>query len=142
MIKKNAVCLSQSGISNFDPHVINHVNNWERLRPIVASGFGILGSIPPALGCSAYLVVCREEGALCVELLAFSRFFPSHPQPFLSSVYQYNGCLSSRCHRGSWLGYQILPAIGAVSIMELAANSGSSRMSQAPNLHIETQLFI
>ena len=35
---------------------------------------------------------------------------------------------------GSWLVCQILPAIGAVSILDLAANSGSSRMSQAPNL--------
>ena len=29
----------------------------------------------------------------------------------------------------------------AVSILELAANSGSSRMTLAPNLHIVTQLF-
>ena len=29
-----------------------------------------------------------------------------------------------------------LPAIGTVSIWELAANKGSSRMSQASNLHI------
>ena len=73
---------------------------------------------------------------------AFSRFFPFLLHPLLSSVYQYDGYLSSRCHGGSWLGYQILPAIGAVSILELAANSGSSRMSQAPNLHIETQLLV
>ena len=73
---------------------------------------------------------------------AFSRFFPSLPHPLLFSAYQYDGCLSSRCHGGSWLGYQSLPAIDAVSILELAANSGSSTMSQASNLHIETQLFI
>ena len=30
---------------------------------------------------------------------------------------------------------QVLPAISVVSILELAANSGSSRMSRAPNLH-------
>ena len=36
---------------------------------------------------------------------------------------------------GSWLGCQVLPAISAVSILELVANSGSSRMSRAPNLH-------
>ena len=36
---------------------------------------------------------------------------------------------------GSWLGCQNLPAMGAVFIKELAANSGSSWMSQAPNLH-------
>ena len=32
-------------------------------------------------------------------------------------------------------------AIGAVSILELAANSRSSRMSQAPNLHLAMQLL-
>jgi len=34
-----------------------------------------------------------------------------------------------------WLGCQDLPAMGSVFIKELAANSGSSWMSQAPNLH-------
>ena len=42
---------------------------------------------------------------------------------------------------GSGVGCQVLPAIGAVSISELAANSGSSRMSRAPNLHRATKLF-
>ena len=42
----------------------------------------------------------------------------------------------------SWLGCQVLPTIAAVSILELAANSGSSRMSQAPNLRRAMQLFI
>ena len=35
-----------------------------------------------------------------------------------------------------------MPAIGAVSILELAVNGGSSRMSQVTNLHIATQLFM
>jgi len=35
---------------------------------------------------------------------------------------------------GSWLGCQDLPALGEVFTLELAANSGSSWMSQAPNL--------
>ena len=43
---------------------------------------------------------------------------------------------------GSSLVYQVLPAIGAVSILELAANSGRSRMSQASNLHLATQLVL
>ena len=43
---------------------------------------------------------------------------------------------------GSWLGCLDLPAMGAVSIWELAANSGSSWMSQAPNLHFARQLLI
>ena len=53
----------------------------------------------------------------------------------LSTVYQCDGCLSSQGHGGSWVGCQVLPAISVVSILELAANSGSSRMSRAPNLH-------
>ena len=36
---------------------------------------------------------------------------------------------------GSWLGCQVLPAISVVSILELVANTGSSRMSRAPNFH-------
>ena len=42
----------------------------------------------------------------------------------------------------SVMGCQALSAISRVSILELAANSGSSRMSQASNLHLETQLLI
>ena len=45
-------------------------------------------------------------------------------------------------HGGSWLGCLYLPAMGALSIQELAANSGSSWMSQAPNLHFVRQLLI
>ena len=45
-------------------------------------------------------------------------------------------------HGGSWLGCHVLPAIGAISILKLAANSGSSRMSQAPSLHLVTQFLI
>lgn len=37
---------------------------------------------------------------------------------------------------------QVLQVIGAVSFLELAANSGSSRMSQAPNVHLVTWLLI
>ena len=62
-------------------------------------------------------------------------FVPSLPHSLLSTVYQCDGCLSYQGRGGSWLGCQVLPAISAVSILELAANSGSSRMSRAPNLH-------
>ena len=92
-----------------------------------------------ALGSSAYLSVWRKKGALCVEHLAV--FVPSHPHPLLSTVYECGGCLSSQGCGGSWLGCQVLPATGAVSILELAAINGSSRMSRAPNLHRATQLF-
>ena len=95
--------------------------------------------IPYALGWSAYLSVWREVGALCFEHLAVFCSLP--PPSLLSTVYQCDGCLSSRGHGGSWLGCQVLPAIGAVSILELATNSGSSRMSRAPNLHRAMKLF-
>ena len=76
-------------------------------------------------------MVWWEEGAFYLEHLAVF----SLPPCLLSTVYQCDRCLSSRECGGSWLGCQVLPAMGAVSILGLAANSGSSRMSQAPNLH-------
>ena len=73
---------------------------------------------------------------------AFSGFSPPSTL-LLSTVYQCDGCLSSLAHGGSWQGCQVLPAIDAVSVLDLAANSGSSRMSQAPNLPtVATQLLI
>ena len=88
----------------------------------------------PCTGRRAYLSVGQEVGALCVERLAV--FVPSLPHPLLSTVYQCDGCLSYLGRGGSWLACQVLPAISAVSILELDANSaGSSRMSWASNLH-------
>ena len=87
--------------------------------------------IPHALGCRTYLSVGPEVGALCVERLAVL-IVPFLPHPLLSTMYQCDGCLSYLGCGGSWLGCQVLPAISAVSILELAANSGSSRMSRAP----------
>ena len=71
---------------------------------------------------------------------AFGDFSPPFP-PLLSTVCQFDRCLFSQGHAGSWLGCQVLPAIGAVSILELAADSRSSRMSQAPYLHLAMQLL-
>ena len=65
-------------------------------------------------------------------------FVPSLSHPLLSTVYLCDGCLSYLGRGGSWLGCQVLPAISAVSTLELAANSGSSGMSQAPYLHSES----
>ena len=98
--------------------------------------------IPRAPGRRAYSSVGREVGAVCVERLAV--FVPSLPYPLLSTVYQCDGCLSYLGRGGSWLGCQVWPAIIAVSILELVVNSGSSRMSLAPNLHSlrATKLFI
>ena len=63
-------------------------------------------------------------------------FVPSRLHPLLSTVYQCDRCLSCQ-----GMEAQVLPAIGAISIVTLAANSGSPRMSQAPNLRRVTQLF-
>ena len=74
------------------------------------------------------------------------RFFPSFPPttppPLLSTVYQCDGCLSPRGRGGLCLVCQVFPAIGAVFILELAANSRSPRVAQAPSLHLATQLLI
>ena len=45
---------------------------------------------------------------------------------FCPLLYLYGGCLSSRGHGCSWLGYKVFPAISAISILELATNSGSN----------------
>ena len=65
------------------------------------------------------------------------------PPPLLSTFYQCDGCLSSLLPGGSFLGSHVLPAkLGAVSILELVANSGSSRVFRAPNFHLVMQLLI
>ena len=55
--------------------------------------------------------------------------------PPLSTVSILWGCIFPLLWGGSRLGCQDIPAMGAVFIWELAANSGSSWMSEAPNLH-------
>ena len=127
--------------------------------------------IPRALGCIAYLSVWREVGALCgafsgflffifiiffiflfiylffffylfyLFLFIFYFLFFSLPTLCFPLCISVTGAHSSRGRGGSWLGCQVLPAIGAVSILELAANSGSSRMFRAPNLQRATMLF-
>jgi len=83
--------------------------------------------IPLALGGSTHLSVCGDEGALRVERVAV--LVPSSLHPLLFIVYQGDGCLSSWGHGGSWLGYQVLPAISVFSVLELASNSGNFRLS-------------
>lgn len=93
-----------------------------------------MGQISLALGCIAYLSVWRVKGVFCVEHLVFS---PHSPPLSISTVYQCDGCLSSWGCGGSCLGYKVLPAnFGAVSILELATNRGSLKMSKAPNDHL------
>ena len=107
----------------------------------MVSGFSILAHAwnTSCFGLYRYLSVWREVGALCVERLAI--FVPSLPTLCFPLCISVTGAHSSRGRWGSWLGCQVLPAIGAVSILELAANSGSSRMFRAPNLQRATMLF-
>ena len=64
---------------------------------------------------------------------------PSLLSPFPTDFICVTGnCFSSLLHRGSWLDHRDLTAMGAVSIKELAANSGSSWTSssnQLPHCH-------
>ena len=84
--------------------------------------------------------VLGRRSILCGVLSSFSPTLSL--LPLLSTVDQCDGCLSSQGSGASWLGCQVLPPVSTVSILELAANSGSSRMSQAPNLHRATKLLI
>ena len=96
--------------------------------------------IPCDLGCRTYFSVWWEVGALSVERLAV--FVPSLPTLCFPLCISVMGACFFLGAWGSWLGCQVLPAIGAVSILELAANSGSSRMSWAPNLQRAKKLVI
>ena len=96
--------------------------------------------IPCALhGTVLFIGVAGRRSSLCGNVSGIS--LPPSPS-LLSTVYQCDGCLSSRGCGGSWLVCQVLPAIGAVSVVVLAAKSGSSRMAQAPNAHLTTHLLI
>ena len=55
---------------------------------------------------------------------------------------QSDGCLLPFPMWGLMAGLPDLPAMGALSIKELANNSGSPWMSQAPNLYLAMQLLI
>ena len=91
--------------------------------------------------CVVELIGVAGTRAFFVERLAiFSLSFPLAPlQPLNFPLFI---IVTGACLLGvSWLGCQVLPAIGAVSILELAANSGSSRMCQAPNLYLPTPLL-
>ena len=85
------------------------------------------------LGCSSG---CRRIWAFFFGALAC----PAMSPPFLRAMPSLLGGPLA-WSGGSWLGCLDLPAMEAVSIWELAAYSGSSWMSQAPNLHFARQLL-
>ena len=93
--------------------------------------------IPRALGCNTYLSLWFS-----FMLSVSAVFVPFLSHPLLSTVYQCDGCPSPQWCGGLWLAGQVLPAIGAVSTLELAANGGSSRMSQIPNLAMQLLINI
>ena len=108
------------------------------MQPIVVSGFVILAHASESSCFGLYSLFIGVVGRRSILSGVFSA---PPPPPLLSTVYQFDGCLSSRGHEGSWLGCQVLPAICALSILELAANSGSSRLSQASKLHLSMQFL-
>ena len=88
-----------------------------------------------------YRLFVGVAGSRSIVCGAFSGFCSLPPHPLLSTVYQCDGCPFFSGAWGLMAGLSGLPAIGAVSILELAANSGSSRMFRAPNLQRATMLF-
>ena len=89
-----------------------------------------------------YRLFISVAGGRSIVCGAFSGFCSLPTHPLLSTVYQCDGCLFFSGTWGLMAGLSGLPAIGAVSILELAANSRSSRMFRAPNLQRATMLFI
>ena len=83
----------------------------------------------------------RKKENLCG---VFSSFSPTASPTLYISLFM--GVMGA-CHIGGmeahgWVVRFGQPLIGAVSILKLDANhSGSSRMSQAPNLHLAKQLL-
>ena len=76
------------------------------------------------------------EGKRSILCGAFAGFFPPFSPP-LSTVYQCDGCLSSR-------GMRLMAGLSGFAShwVSLHFGAGSSRMSQAPNLHLTMQLSI
>ena len=105
--------LSPSCLNEVKQSLVNWTTGSDRAQSLsVVLVYLCMRGIPLALRDRVYLSVWREEGALGVESLAV--FVPSCPHPLVSTVYQCDGSLSSRGRGGSWLGCQVLPAIGAV----------------------------
>lgn len=79
---------------------------------------------------------------LSVETLLWGCFPSPVPLPLLTVLTVTCAQFFSLPCGGSRLGCQDLPAMGAVCIQELAAKSGSSWMSQEPNLHCARNLLM
>ena len=85
----------------------------------------------------------RRSLAFCSVAAHCPGSSPPTPSPSLFPLFQQcDWCLFLLLHGGSWLGYQDLPAMGAVFIQELVANRRSSWMSQVPNSILAMQLLI
>ena len=108
----------------------NGVNKKENQHSLVVSAWGI-----PA---------CTFIECELAALRGVAAYHPgSFPHPFPPSfhcLFSVMGTWFPFLCGGPWLGCQDFPAMGEVSIQELAANSESSWKFQAPNLHLVIQL--
>ena len=84
-----------------------------------------------------FIGVAGRRSILC---RAFSSFSPPFLPPLLCTVNQCDRYLPSQGCGVSWLGPQVSPAIGAVSILELLPIVEAP--NQQTNLHITTYLLI
>ena len=129
-------CLAFKGNYRETTNYLNAIYLSKQLRATAVNCCQWFCYICACLGLqSLFIGVAGRRSILCGQLSGFP--FPSP----LSTVDQCDGCLCSLLRWGSRLGCQVLLAMGAVSILELAANSGSSRMSRAPILHLTTRLL-
>ena len=121
----------------------NGVNNKEHQHSLVVSGFYICACvrIPCALHLSFYCMCFQHELSALFGVAAHCPGSFPHPlPPSFHCLFSVMGAFFTFLGGGSWLDCQDLPAMGEVSIQELAASSDSSWMSQAPNLHLVMQL--
>lgn len=118
----------------------DQVNHEERLQQIIASGFCTLSHAWYSKHFTLQSFFSNVAGKRSIACGTFRGFFSSIPHPLLCTLNQSNRCLSCRVRGRSWLGCQVLPAYGAVFTLELAATSGCSRMSHAPNLALNYKL--
>ena len=93
--------------------------------------------------CTCIQIPCAPHlrHSYCALSMNLQRCEDPFPHSFHCLFSMTGACFPFLCGP-SWLGCQDLPAMGEVSIYALAANSGSSWMFQAPNLHLAMQLLI
>ena len=126
----------------------NGVNNKERQCSLGVSSISYMGmrqdpmcSLTEACALTFMDVLAFISVGFCVGARPQGSPPPPHFPPSFPLFTQCDRCLPSLLRGGSWLACQDLPAMGAVSIWELAANSGISWISPAPYLNFVMQLL-